>query len=312
MNLKDLELLHNQLKNFNLSQPLLNNQLFDKYKTFYHLNFNNCEYHIGLFDSGKFKICGHLFLPKNYTKLVFFIHGYGDHIGLQSNFIKFCIDNNIAFACAELPGHGLSSGKRCDIRSFNKYINAIKDWHDVLTINLKNNYRDVNKTMVGYSTGGGLIFSLLQDHIFAKNFSNFICIAPLLSIPYWEVIELMLNYLPFIKIVNRYFVPNTYNEEMAHFMGYKDPQLPTKAPMTWFAAMHRWKRKFNKFRVNNTEINIFQGIDDTVVDWKYNIKEIAKKFPNNNIHLIEHAKHNLLNEIKETRDSIYHKILTLI
>ena len=55
-----------------------------------------------------------------------------------------------------------------------------------------------------------------------------------------------------------------------------------------------------------------QGTDDTTVDWRYNLPRLSEKFPAASTHIIDGARHHLVNESEEFRIKLFGILDTLI
>ena len=107
-----------------------------------------CEHLFGSFQSGEFTLVAHLYRPAQYQSTVVLFHGYLNHSGQFKHLIRFLIESGYAVAVFDLPGHGLSSGEKAVINSFDQYVHAVQDFLKVLDGKLTGPYH-----ALGFSTG---------------------------------------------------------------------------------------------------------------------------------------------------------------
>jgi alpha-beta hydrolase superfamily lysophospholipase len=81
-----------------------------------------------------------------------FIHGLGEHIGPYHHVADFFNQNDFALTGFDLPGHGLSEGRRGHIKSFVSLQNTI----DQYLQRIDKQYPDPPKILWGHSMGGNL------------------------------------------------------------------------------------------------------------------------------------------------------------
>ena len=122
------------------------------YFVHYGLDGDGCraEHRFGSFESGGYTLAAHLYRPEAYTATVVLLHGYLNHTGQFRHLIRFLLENGFAVAVYDLPGHGLSSGERAVIQSFDEYVRTTQDLMTVVKPYLTGPFY-----AVGFSTGAG-------------------------------------------------------------------------------------------------------------------------------------------------------------
>ena len=78
----------------------------------YGLDFPGVSHTFGRLESRGRRLAGHVFLPDEPRGTVVVLHGYLDHVGVHSRLIRFLLGTGHAVAAYDMPGHGLSSGRR--------------------------------------------------------------------------------------------------------------------------------------------------------------------------------------------------------
>lgn len=108
---------------------------------------------------------GQVYAPaKNSKKVILMVHGIGEHIGRYNHWAERFAQEGIAFAGIDLPGHGLSPGRRGHIKNYHVYNEII----DSLAGFVKNEFGDIPTGLYGHSLGGNIVLNYLLN-----NTSNF-------------------------------------------------------------------------------------------------------------------------------------------
>ena len=107
-----LELVKKEMKPLNLSKPQVLSSSAQKYLRYYGIYFDGIPQYLGTFQSGKYVLSAHIFHPHEAAATVFLLHGYCDHTGMLKNLIRLLVNQGLAVAVYDLPGHGLSGGGR--------------------------------------------------------------------------------------------------------------------------------------------------------------------------------------------------------
>ncbi len=277
------------------------------YFKFYGLDFdsNNVEHIFGTFESGEFTLVGHIYKPQKYRATVFVLHGYFDHCGQLNHLIEYLLKAGYAVAAFDLPGLGLSSGRRAAIDNFSQYSRALIDFTDKVRPQLKGPYH-----FVGHSTGAAAVL----DYLLCSNsndtiFDRVVLIAPLIHCTSWEKSKLGYNKkIRFIKSIPRIFCKNSSNADFLDFVKNKDPLQNRTMPLKWVRALHKWNEKIDDLPASEKSVKIIQGTSDKTVDWRFNIKFIQEKFKDVEVSLIENANHELFNESANMRKEVFSQI----
>ena len=89
--------------------------------------------------------------------VIIFIHGLGEHIHRYTDWYGSLAKERIGFTGVDLPGHGLSDGKRGHIRSFAVTDDMIEIIHD----SVKKTFPGIPVFFYGHSLGGGIALDYL-------------------------------------------------------------------------------------------------------------------------------------------------------
>ena len=89
--------------------------------------------------------------------MILLIHGLGEHAGRYAEWAKRFSDSNIAMRSFDLPGHGLSEGRRGVMPCFDKIFDII----DEVLASMSDEYPGVPLFLYGHSLGGGIVLGYL-------------------------------------------------------------------------------------------------------------------------------------------------------
>lgn len=232
------------------------------------------------------------------------VHGYMDHSGLYHHLIKELLARDCEVLCFDLPGHGLSSGKRASIDDFNHYqlaldalLAAVAQWPPLPLVGL------------GQSTGGAILLQHLVDHPAPEApWQSLNLFAPLLEPARWSALRWLLVLLgPLLTTVPRSFKANSSNRDFNHFLAHRDPLQTRVIPLAWLRAMQRWIVAF-KPRSGPAGVRIIQGDNDNTVAWRRNLANFARQFTALEVAIIHGAGHQLVNESAPLRTEAFAQI----
>jgi len=279
------------------------------YFDLYHINFArdlaNITHGFGRIDAAGFRIATHYWLPDNPRGTLAIVHGYYDHVGIYNHVIRFALQHNLAVLAFDLPGHGLSSGERASIDSFNQY-------GDVLAEVIKQSYHLMPQPLyaLGQSTGAAVILNYLwrtaDDNAINNVFSKVVLCAPLILPRGWRAgrfIFAIARY--FLKQLKRGKARSSHDSNFNNFIMQQDCLQTKHLQLQWIGAMKAWDKQFRAYKPLQQPLLIIQGTGDMTVDWHYNLPTIQSKLPNAKIILIADAGHQLVNESEQYRTQVF-------
>jgi alpha-beta hydrolase superfamily lysophospholipase len=261
------------------------------------------EHFFGTFESGDYTLAGHIYRPGEYTATVVVLHGYMNHCGQLKHLIRDLLGRSYAVAIYDMPGHGLSSGKRGAIEEYSQYRQTVADFMKVAGGKTDGPYY-----LIGFSNGGGVAIDyLLQGK--ESEFEKVVLVAPLVRnvVWGWSKVGYWL-YRPFGAAVPRKFRRNSSDKEFLEFSWHKDWLHCRRVPMEWVGAVQRWNEKIAKAETSDKAVKVIQGSKDTTVSWKYNLDFVKDKFSNVEVSMIEAGRHELFNESASIRDKVFEEI----
>ncbi|MDB5037743.1 MAG: hypothetical protein JWQ35_1271 [Bacteriovoracaceae bacterium] len=106
------------------------------------------------------------------------VHGYSEHSGCYSHFADFLLSKGLDIVWIDLPGHGLSEGKRSDIDDFEDYIRSLELCIDEAS---KRGCRGPF-FLFGHSLGGLISIRFLETSRKAALFNRLVLSSPFLGI----------------------------------------------------------------------------------------------------------------------------------
>lgn len=294
--------------------------LLDRYLKYYRLPATSVVNDNVLWDIGKLSVDNFDIVVQSYQLkntnsdfskgIVFFIHGYLDHVGLYGDYFQFLIDNRYIVVAVDLPGHGLSTGKLGDIVDFGQYVNCIEDVVDIM----QQRYADskVSFYISGFSAGAAWTIEYLLRNRHKSIFSKVILLAPLLKVPFWRFKKTASYLSDFIKFVTRQPKKISHDYKFLNFIKYNDPLQARLVPLRWVKALHNWGERLPKYKALDIPMMIVQGTGDRTIDWKFNIPSLSKIFPNHSVHYIYGGYHNLCNESDGYRIKVFKFITSFL
>lgn len=296
---KNLNELLKKIPSINFSENntvFSGNDFFQKYLNFYKINFNKknerINHNFGFFKFLNLKIVTHIWRPEKTSATVFLLHGYTDNVGLMGHAIKNFLDQNYAVVAFDLPGHGLSEGKRADIDSFDEYVDVLEE-----CLSLASDALPEPWLAAGQSTGGAIWLNYLGRHPQQKIVATTVLFAPLIRIAGWSKLRFI---FPVYKIFKnkrlREFRNNSSDKKFLKFVKEKDILQPKWLPFTWITAMQKWIKTFLNYPVNQHSICVISGGSEGTVDANFNLKKIKEKFPNAKINIYDGVGHQVVNE----------------
>jgi len=93
--------------------------------------------------------------------VIIMVHGHGEHINRYIHWAQLLNRENIGFTGVDLPGHGLSDGKRGHIKSFS----LLHEMIDILINECSKTFPEVPVFLYGHSLGG----LITLDYILKRN-----------------------------------------------------------------------------------------------------------------------------------------------
>ncbi len=241
---------------------------------------------------------------------VWIAHGYLHRQGYYLSLAARLRDLGWDVVLFDLPGHGLSSGPRAEIPSFWRYGELINDL--INSPHLEG--IGSKKIALGHSTGASAYIS--QALSYGTAFDSYIFLAPLIRSAAWNLSRTSIDIRPArMSTIPRLIRKSSGDDEFMRFMRREDLFTHRRIPVAWIDALIRWNSELENLpreswtqAFSGTAVTLIQGGRDTVVDWRYNLPFLSHRIPNNDVYLIEQARHDLLFESEGLRMQGYSRL----
>ena len=291
----DTATLRRELKPLDLSRPPECSPAQKAYCAFYGMDFPDCRHWIGAIRSGPYSVAAQVFQPDSSKGTIVFIHGLYDHTGLLKNIVRKSLDRSWSFAAIDLPGHGLSSGKRASIVDFMEYRDALRDFLAAIEPLCKGPV-----ILAGHSTGCAVVYEYLAT-CKGPAIARAVFAAPLVRSAFWNLGKLGYHlHRPFSLKNKRWYRKSSHDTAFLAFQK-KDPLSIGTFPLEWAEALYVWERRVRGYPVISVPCVVIQGDHDGTVNWRYNCRFLKKKYRPCAVHYIKNARHHLINESEPYR-----------
>lgn len=254
---------------------------------------------IGTLDDGDNQLVLQRFSPENPIAECLLVTGYLDHVGLFSDFIRLLLSMGYRVTTFDLPGQGLSSGPRAEVKSFTEYFQAL----DRVNATLPDD--GLPRLALGQSTGGSAWLDWIRRHG-DQHFDRFMLLNPLVRPRRWRYLGVLHWFLKnVLRTVSRGRGEGTHNARFNEFLQAGDSLQSPVIPVAWLSAMVEFKNSIERMpAVSGEKLWVFQGTEEKTVDAPWNIARIAEKFPGVRMVRIEGARHHLANETPKYRQRV--------
>ncbi len=297
------------LQPFDIKQRVFCQGAVAAYCRFYQLDFEQDFKHIqhscGYFDVASYRVVAHSYLVPKAHGVVWILHGYLEHSGLYRHIIPVLLAANFSVVIYDLPAHGLSSGTRASIVSFNEYQAVLEHLIGYFKPHLPQPW-----LAIGQSTGG----AILMDYVLSKHaqqqasvFDRLFLLAPLVYPAKMQWLQLKLAFWWFKSVrtgLPRIFRQNTSDSNFVRFMREEDPLQAHWIPVAWLLALKEWIEYIHDLPACHMPVWVVQGGQDKTVNSVYNLSFIDAKFKVQRTLKLPEASHQLVNETEAFRKPI--------
>ena len=229
------------------------------------------------------------------------VHGYYDHVGLYGHLIRYFLGRDFRVFTYDQQGHGLSTGRRATIDTFDRYADDLGAFVSAHADALAKPC-----WLVGQSMGASVILELLDTREAGQTetFERIVLLAPLVRPASW-----LLSRVTYavgrhvVDEVQRKFAANTENAEFAALVR-ADPLQARTLPVEWVTAMIDWKKRFERREPSGRSVFVLQGGHDATVDGRYNVKVLKRRYDVTLLAMPE-ARHHLVNEAASIRGRMW-------
>lgn len=264
---------------------------------------DDVELCVGFVETENFRLWAQVWSPQKPRGTAFVVHGYFDHLGLYRHLLERLLGQGWRVVLWDLPGHGLSSGPRATIDDFEEYGACLQALQRQLA---EDGMAPRPWIGVGQSTGAAILATDALGRGKAAPWQALVLLAPLVRPWGWPQSSWLHRLAsPFIRSIPRKYRANSTDADFATFLREGDPLQPDRLTLTWVAAMRRWMAHLLALPASDLPVLILQGEQDLTVDWQWNLEVLIRKFPNARVHRHPEARHHLVNEAEDIRESLF-------
>lgn len=304
--------LHNQLPAFG-NAPEQPDEAFKPYLMLYGLDRlqNLASHQLGLLNGYGTQLCVQRFVPARPIRgSVVLMHGYMEHLALQRPLIQFLLNEGFVVVGYDLPGHGLSEGRRFWVDSFTRYGCQFGEVVQRLQEQLPGPWY-----FIGHSTGCAVM--MVHQRQFGEishwPLQRRIMLSPLIRPQQYHPIRIKYRWLKYLlNNVARFYSTNSHDNEYLRFVRERDPLQHDRIPLDWIGAMLAWVRRIEGSPPMAGDVTVIQGLADGTVDWVHNLSVLSELYPQLQIELIEEARHQLINESEPYRSKLFKLLRTAL
>lgn len=287
--------------------------LRNAYLAFYGLDFRarfpGTRHALGRLALAGFAIAAQYWVPPGARGTLVIVHGYYDHVGIYRHAIEFGLQHGLAVLAFDLPGHGLSSGERAAIDSFDQYGDVLEQ-----LLHAARPYLPSPWYGLGQSTGGAILLNHLWRYEATRSQPwlayRALC-APLILPRSWGRGRIAYGLLHrWLKTLPRGRSRSSHDAEFIRFIDELDCLQSRRLSVRWVGAMKEWDQQFQQFSPLPLDVPLLvvQGNEDETVDWRYNLEQIRARIPAAGVVMIEGAGHQLVNEREDLRHQVFAQI----
>lgn len=259
--------------------------------------------YVGYTGTQRYQLWTQVWSPAEPIGTVFVVHGYYDHLGLYRHLLELLLRRRWRVVLWDLPGHGLSSGRRACIDDFADYGECL---HTLQTQLEASGLAPKPWLGIGQSTGAAILATDALSRPGEGHWSGLALLAPLVRPTGWPQAGWLHTLVgPFVRTLPRRFAANSTDAEFAAFLREQDPLQPEYLSLNWVSAMRRWMPQLLALPPSELPALILQGEQDVTVDWEWNLAVLERKFPNARIHRHPQARHHLVNEAEPIRGNLF-------
>ena len=252
---------------------------------------------LGRLDVAGYQLAAQYYLPPGVPRgSCIVLHGYYDHMGLYGHLYSWLLEQGFTILTCDLPGHGLSTGARASIGSFDEYQQVLQ----ALLAQVAPLQLPAPVHLVGQSTGAAIGLELALRG-WPGELDQLVMLAPLVRPRAWQQSKMLYHSLrPFVRQIPRRRSHNSGDESFLQFI-HQDPLQPGVLPVAWVGALAHWIPRIEQAAPVAMTPIIVQGDADRTVDWQHNLDVLQNKFANPDICILPGAQHHLVNELEHYR-----------
>ena len=205
--------------------------------------------------------------PEKYDKVIIIFHGLGEHSGRYNIFKEFLKNQKVAIYALDLPGHGMSDGRKGDIKKFDIFLDYIED----VLIHVRKKNLETPITLFGHSLGGLICLSFLINRESKEIYSAIISspwIKLGLEVPKYliGIQKVLVNIIPSFRLSNRININDLTKDNDINYKYSKDQLVHDRISFRLYSEINK-QIELVKERANRIKIKIllYHGSDDKII-----------------------------------------------
>lgn len=241
--------------------------------------------------------------------LVLFVHGYLDHTATNRYAIEALLESGATVITLDLPGHGLSTGRRAYIDDFTRYGQVVElALAAIEETDLLGTQRLEGLTGIGHSTGA----SALLEHT-ARNdsrFSRLVFAAPLIRVYAFQLLQAGADIVgQFVDQLPDRISGSTTNETYIEFAEEYDYLRISHTDLDWFQSYLVWEESLSEMTERTIPLLLVLAGDDTVIDSDYNEEFLRNLFSDIRVITIPDVRHSVFTEPVTIQSTVMAEII---
>lgn len=259
-----------------------------------HLDIADSLHTVGTVQCDTLRLVVHTWIPRDAAGTVFLVHGYYSQSGIWSEHIQRLLAKNMAVVAFDLPGHGLSDGKRMDADSFPQYAKGLMALEDSMAARAPKPW-----SLVGHSLGGGIALDRARHEAFP--YAKLLLVAPMLRYHSWAYVGTV---LPVVSLVKPYLERKRVAESSADTAFRRriltDPLEGWQTSTHWLGIVRTWNATLAPLDRPGVACMLLQGGLDQTIDWRWGTAWLTANVPGLQTRYLPLARHHVHNEAGAT------------
>lgn len=245
------------------------------------------------------EIAVYVYSPAQPVKTVICVHGYITHSGSNTFLVGYLLSLGYRVVCADLPGHGLSAGARCDIGDFSDYGTFVGE----LVAYCESRW-DGEIDYVAHSTGCSAAIEYARQG--GTGISRIVMINPLVRSYLWDFSQNSMSVTERFSETFPSLRSDFTNDAEFNELIDDDPLRNTYFPYHWVRELDEWNGRLSRDESTyGVPLLVLQGAKDTVVDAPYGEAYLRRAFANLRYVTVERGIHNMHCDRIEIRGPMY-------
>lgn len=249
--------------------------------------------------------------PDKYDKVIIIVHGLGEHSGRYNIFKEFLKNKKVAIYALDLPGHGMSDGRKGDIKKFDKFLDYLED----VLIHIRKKNLENPIILFGHSLGGLICLSFLINRESKEIYSAIISspwIKLGLEVPKYLIViqKVLVNIIPGFRLSNRININYLTKDNEINYKYSKDQLVHDRISFRLYSEINK-QIELVKERANRIKIKtlLYHGSDDKIISSE-SVDVLSLLIKNNEKIIFNRAYHEPHNDIE--KKEVFKKIIKFL